>query len=112
MPRVKAQPLNPAFCRRSRPPAARGSCSSPDVCRPLFRDIHHCQIQHLQQAVIGGKNRLGLGHLAQLTIKSLDGVGGVNQSPDCLRNLEIGAQIRPIVLPGNRSFGVFLIPML
>lgn len=46
---------------------------------PLFRNIHHGQIQHFQQAVIGGKDGLGLGHLAQLAVETLNGVGGVDQ---------------------------------
>ena len=47
---------------------------------PLFRNIHHGQIQHFQQAVIGGKDGLGLGNLAQLAaVEPLNGIGGVNQ---------------------------------
>ena len=38
--------------------------------RPLFRNIHHGQIQHLQQAVIGGKDGLG----AQLAAETLNGI--------------------------------------
>lgn len=26
---------------------------------PFLRDVHHCQIQHFEQAVIGRKDRLG-----------------------------------------------------
>ena len=43
---------------------------------PLLRDVHHGQIQHFQQAVIGGKDRFSLGHLAELAVKALNGVGG------------------------------------
>ena len=45
---------------------------------PLFRNIHHSQIQHFQQAVIGGKDGLGLNHLAQLAVKTLNGVGDID----------------------------------
>ncbi len=45
---------------------------------PLFRDVQHRQIQHLEQAVVGGKNGFGLCHLAKLAVKSLDGIGGVS----------------------------------
>ena len=38
---------------------------------PLFRNIHHGQVQHFQQAVIGGKDGFSLGHLAQLTVEAL-----------------------------------------
>ena len=31
------------------------------VSRPFFRDIHGCQIQHFQKAVIGWKYGLALG---------------------------------------------------
>ena len=48
---------------------------------PLFRTIHHGQIQHFQQAVIGRKDGFGLvGNLAELAIKALNGVGGVDES--------------------------------
>ena len=50
---------------------------------PLLRDIHHGQIQHFQQAVIGGKYGFGFGHLAQLAVKSFDGVGRIDQASDC-----------------------------
>ena len=42
---------------------------------PLFRNIYHSQIQHFQQTVIGGKDGFGLGHLAQLAVETLNGVG-------------------------------------
>ncbi len=29
---------------------------------PLFRNVHHSQIQHFQQAVIDGKDGFGLGY--------------------------------------------------
>ena len=38
---------------------------------PFSGDIHHGQIQHLQQAVIRRENSLGLGHLPQLAVKPL-----------------------------------------
>ena len=64
---------------------------------PLLRDVHHGQIQHFQQAVVGGEHGFGFGHLAQLAVEALDGIGGVNQPPHLLRVLEIGAQVCPVV---------------
>ena len=78
----------------------------------LFRNVHHGQVQHFQQAVIGGKDRLGLGHLAQLAIKPLNGIGGVDQPVHLLRIFEIGAEIGPIVPSGLGDFRVFLVPAL
>ena len=46
--------------------------------RPFLGDVHHGQIQHLQQAVVCWENRLGLGHLPQLAVKALNGVGGID----------------------------------
>ena len=57
---------------------------------PLFRDVHHGKIQHLEQAVVGGKNGFGLCHLAKLAVKSLNCIGGIDQSPLLLRIIEIG----------------------
>ena len=59
--------------------------------RPFFRNVHHGQIQHLQQAVVRWENRLGLGHLPQLAVKALNGVGGIDQPPDFLWKFEISA---------------------
>ena len=66
---------------------------------PLFRDVHHGQIQHFQQAVICGEHGFGLGHLTKLAVKSLNGVGGVDQAADLLGIFEIGAEICPIIPP-------------
>ena len=82
----------------------------PQSCRlsgPFFRDIHHGQIQHFQQAVVGGEHGFGFCHLAQLAVEALDGIGGVNQPPHLLRVLEIGAQVCPVVPPGWEIFGYF-----
>ena len=68
--------------------------------RPFPRNVHHGQIEHLEQAVVRGENGLRFRHLAELAVEALDGVGGVNQPPQLLRVLEIGAQIRPVLPPG------------
>ena len=60
---------------------------------PLFRNIHHGQIQHFQQAVIGEKDRFVLGHLAQLAGEAFNGIGGIDQSMYLLGILEVGAEI-------------------
>ena len=78
--------------------------------RPFLRDVHHRQIQHYKQAVIGGKHGFGLGYLAQLAVETLDGVGGIDDLAHLGRILEIGAQPRPVGPPGLYSFGVFLAP--
>lgn len=51
---------------------------------PFFGNLHHSQVQHFQQAVIGRKNGLGLGHLTKLAVKALNGVGGIDQPPNLL----------------------------
>ena len=79
---------------------------------PLFRNVHHRQIQHFQQAVIRGEHGFGFGHLPKLTVEALYGVGGINQSPHLLRVLKVGAQVGPVLPPGLRYFRVFLIPAL
>ena len=59
---------------------------------PFLRDIHHGQIQHFQQTVIRGENSLGLGHLAKLTVETLDCVGRIDQPSKLFREFEIGAR--------------------
>ena len=76
---------------------------------PLFGNIHHSQIQHFEQTVIGGEDGFGLGHLAQLAVKSLNDVGGIDQPPDLLEILEVDAQVGPVVTPGLEDFGVYFL---
>ena len=77
---------------------------------PFPGNIHHGQIQHFQQTVIGGEDGLGLGYLAKLAVKALNGVGGIDQPPDFLKILEISAEIGPVIPPGTGNLGIFLVP--
>ena len=52
--------------------------------RPLFRNIHHRQIQHFQQTVVCRENALGFCDLPQLPIKAFDRVRGIDQTADFL----------------------------
>ena len=48
------------------------------VSGPFFRDIHGCQIQHFQKAVIRRKYRLAFSHFPELAVESFNGICGVN----------------------------------
>ena len=93
---VKAE-LSYPLCHRSEPALLRHALGEVDShlgvdhtpvlppAGPLLRDIHHGQIQHFQQAVIGGKHGFGFGHLTQLAVEALDGIGaytGTKLHPD------------------------------
>ena len=69
------------------------------VPSPFFRDIHRCQIQHFQQAVVRWKYRLGFRHFPQLPVKSFYGICRVNQPSYRFRILEIGGKGCPVVVP-------------
>lgn len=75
------------------------SVSSPDTVRSIICDIHRCQIQHFQQIIIRRKYGLGFCRLSQLAIKSLNGIGGINQASYCFRRFEIGRKRCPVVMP-------------
>ena len=45
------------------------------VSSPFLRDIHHCQIQHFQKAVIRRKDRLGFCHFPKLPVEAFNGIG-------------------------------------
>ena len=77
---------------------------------PFFGDIHHCQIQNLQKAVVGRKNSLCLRNFTELTVKVFNGIGRVDKRSDLLWVLKIGAQIWPIIPPGLSYFRVFGFP--
>jgi hypothetical protein len=47
---------------------------------PFFRDINHGQIQHFQQGVIRWKYGLGFRYFPELTVKTLNRVGCVDQT--------------------------------
>ena len=80
---------------------------------PLFRNVvYHGQIQHFQQAVIGGKDEFGFCCLARLAVKALNGVGGVEQSAHLLGVLKIGAEIGPVDPSGLGGFRTSLDPAL
>lgn len=38
---------------------------------PFFRDIHGCQIQHFQKAVIRRKNRFAFGHFPEMCYENV-----------------------------------------
>ena len=69
------------------------------VTSPFLRDIHHGQIQHFQETLVGRAHRLGFCDLLQLTVKSVDCIGCIDQASNCFRILEIGGKICPVVLP-------------
>ena len=66
---------------------------------PLFCDVLHSQIQHLEKAVVGRKHGLCFSYFLQLTIKAFYSIGRIDQLPKLLWELEIGAEIRPGVYP-------------
>lgn len=41
------------------------------VTGPFFRDIHGCQIQHFQKAVIRRKNRFAFGHFPEMCYENV-----------------------------------------
>ena len=80
--------------------------------RPLFRNIHHRQIQHFQQTVVCRENALGLCDLPQLPIKAFDRVRGIDQTADFLRIFEVGAEVGPVFPPRLCDLGIFIVPVL
>ena len=65
--------------------------------RPLFRNIHHRQIQHFQQTVVCLENALGFCNLPQLPVKALDRVRGIDQTADLRRIFEVGAEVLSLI---------------
>ena len=69
-----------AYDRQNRLPTERGSDSSPVAARSTFSYYPSWPNTAFEQAVIGRKDGFGLGNLAELAIKALNGVGGVDES--------------------------------
>ena len=68
--------------------------------RPFFRDVLHSKIKHLEKTVICRKYGLRLGYFPKLTVESYYGIGRIDQLAKLLRELEICAEICPIIVPG------------
>ena len=47
---------------------------------PFFRDVHHCKVQHLKQAIICRKNPLVFSHFSELAIESFYRIGCIDKS--------------------------------
>ena len=77
---------------------------------PLFRDVHHCQIQHLKQAVIRREDGLCFGNFPQLAVEAFYRIGRINQLSQFLWVFKIGTEICSVISPGGRNFGIFRIP--
>ena len=82
------------------------------VSGPFFRDIHGCQIQHFQKAVIRRKYRLAFSHFPELAVESFNGICGINQPSYCLRIFEISGQGCSVIIPGFIDFRVLGIPFI
>lgn len=82
----------------------------PPTC-PLFRNIHHRQIQHFQQTVVRRENALGFCDLPQLPVKALDRVRGIDQTADFLRIFEVGAEVGPVFPPRLCDLGMVSFPL-
>ena len=67
---------------------------------PLFRDVFHSQIQHLEKTVVGRKYGLCFSYFLELSVEAFYGIGRIDQLPQLLRELEICAEIRPVFVPG------------
>ena len=76
---------------------------------PLFRDVVHRQIQHFEKAVIGRKHGFRLGYLPELTVEAFNRVGCIDQPSECLRKLEIGTEICPVIPPRLRNLRILLV---
>ena len=68
-------------------------------------------LQHFEKAVIGRKYGLRLGYLPELTLKAFNRVGRIDQPPKCLRELEIGTEICPVIPPRLRNLRILLVPV-
>lgn len=79
---------------------------------PFWGNVCHGQIHYFQQAVISRKHGFGVCHLAQLAIKSFNGVSDVDQAPYLLGILEVSAEIGPVGSLGLGDFRVFLVSAL
>ena len=70
------------------------------VSGSLSGNVHHGQIQHLQQAVVRWEYGFGLGDLPQLAIETLNSISDVNQLSYLLGMFEIGVGAHSVIPSG------------
>ena len=58
---------------------------------PFLRNILHCQIKQLEQAVIGREYGTRLCYLPKLPVEALDCISGIDQLSEFRRKFEVGA---------------------
>ena len=75
---------------------------------PLFGEVQHGEIQHIEQAVICRENSLGFSHLTQLPIEALYGIGRINQPPSSSGNLKYVLRFARFSLQDFEILGYFL----
>lgn len=66
---------------------------------PFLRHLHRYQIQLLQKGIIADKNALGFSGFTEMGVEILNGVGGIDDSPDLLGVLEHGSQLVQMLPP-------------
>ena len=49
-----------------------------------FGVVHHGQVRHLKQAVVGGKYGFDFRHFPELAVETFDSVSGINQPRESL----------------------------
>src|SRR5690625_863810 len=80
--------------------------------RPLLFNVLRRQINQLEQSHITGKGSLSLGHLPDLAVIVLHGIGGVDELSYGSTVLEVRGQLFPIIAPGSKYNRVFRLPCI
>lgn len=74
-PHFPASAYNPARRFSKKISSCEWIFPQPWRCLVHFFNTHHCQIQHFEQTVIRGRDRLCFRDFPQLPVKSLNGIG-------------------------------------
>ncbi len=79
-------------------------------CAPVLCDIAHGHVQDFFKCVFRGKSPFGLRKFLELSIKTFDGIGRVNESSNLRAEVKDGSQPIPIAPPVGCRRGIFFAP--
>ena len=77
---------------------------------PLLRRLLVDEIEQLASGLCGREGPLGFDDFAQLTMVTLDGVGGVDETTDFAGILKQSGQVFRVVFPSAYGHGVAVVP--
>src|SRR5690606_15643929 len=79
---------------------------------PGFRCVSKCEIEQLQSGVLIGEGATCFGHLAELSVERLDGVGRIDSTAHFRREAKEGDNFFPALRPCGSNHRIATVPLI